>query len=60
MAITCDDYPTLLELMSHDKKNTAGRVNFTLLADVGDLRLNQTATRQQIEAALDFYRDGIG
>ena len=60
MTITCDDYPTLLELMSHDKKNTAGRVNFTLLADVGDLRLNQTATRQQIEAALDFYRDGIG
>jgi len=58
MAITCDDYPVLLELMTHDKKNTAGAINFTLLADIGDVRINQTATRQEIEEALDFYREG--
>ena len=58
MTITCDDYPTLLELMTHDKKNTAGQINFTLLSNVGELMLNQTATKQEIEEALDFYREG--
>ena len=58
MAITCDDYPVLIELMTHDKKNTAGTINFTLLGNIGDLRLNQTATREEIVEALDFYREG--
>jgi 3-dehydroquinate synthase len=58
MAITCDDYPTLLELMTHDKKNVAGQINFTLLSDVGELALNQTATEDEIKEALDFYREG--
>ena len=58
MPITCDDYPALLQLMTHDKKNTAGRINFTLLSDVGRLCLDQTATKQEIEEALDFYREG--
>jgi 3-dehydroquinate synthase len=58
MAITCDDYPVLLELMTHDKKNTAGVINFTLLGGVGDIRINQTATQQEIYEALDFYREG--
>lgn len=57
LPITCDDYPTLLELMTHDKKNTAGQINFTLLGDVGDIRINQTATAKEIEEALDFYRE---
>ena len=59
MAITCDDYPTLLQLMTHDKKNTGSNINFTLLHDVGDLALNQTATKEEIEEALDFYREGL-
>ena len=58
MSITCDDYPELLELMTHDKKNTAGVINFSLLSDIGELRLNQTATNGEIEEALDFYREG--
>ena len=57
--ITCDDYPALLELMTHDKKNTAGTINFTLLADIGDIRINQTATEEEIKEALDFYREGF-
>jgi 3-dehydroquinate synthase len=58
MAITCDDYPTLLRLMTHDKKNIAGEINFTLLGDIGDIRINQTATEDEIKEALDFYREG--
>lgn len=58
LPITCDDYPELLELMTHDKKNTAGVVNFTLLGGIGDIRVNQTATVKEMEEALDFLREG--
>ena len=58
MPVTCDDYPTLLELMTHDKKNVAGTINFTLLGGIGDIRINQTATKEEICEALDFYREG--
>ena len=57
MAITCDDYPQLIELMHHDKKNQGADINFTLLGDVGDIRINQTATEEEIKEALDFYRE---
>jgi 3-dehydroquinate synthase len=58
LPITCDDYPELLELMTHDKKNTAGTINFTLLGGIGDIRINQTATKEEIQEALDFFREG--
>lgn len=54
---TCDDYPELLELMRHDKKNTSGIINFTLLGGIGDIHINQTATKEEIEEALDFLRE---
>ncbi len=57
MTITCDDYPDLFELMTHDKKNTSGIINFTLLGGIGDIRINQTATKEEIFEALDFYRE---
>ena len=58
MPITCDDYPILLELMTHDKKNIGNSINFTLLGAIGDIRINQTATKEEIEEALGFYREG--
>jgi len=57
MDITCDDYPTLLELMTHDKKNVAGVINFTLLGGIGDILINQTVTKDDIYEALDFFRE---
>ena len=57
MQITCDDYPTLLELMTHDKKNVGTTINFTLLGGLGDIRINQSATQEEIYEALDFYRE---
>ena len=57
MTITCDDYPHLLELMHHDKKNTGSDINFTLLGGISDIRINQTASEEEIKEALDFYRE---
>ena len=57
MKITCDDYPHLIELMHHDKKNQGNSINFTLLGGIGDIRINQTATEEEIKDALDFYRE---
>ena len=57
MTITCDDYPRLLELMHHDKKNVGSAINFTRLGNIGDIRINQTATEEEIKEALDFYRE---
>ncbi len=55
--ISCKEYDTLYDLMTHDKKNTSGVINFTLLGDVGDIRINQTATKEEIMDALDFFRE---
>ena len=44
--------------MKHDKKNEAGIINFTLLADIGDIRINQQATKEEIFESLDFLREG--
>ncbi len=59
MDFSCDDYPQLIELMTHDKKNTSGTINFTLLGNIGDIRINRTASRDEIYEALDFYREGL-
>lgn len=57
----CDDYDILFDYMKHDKKNeTADRVNFTFLSDVGQIRINQTAGREDIFEAIDFLRESVG
>jgi 3-dehydroquinate synthase len=58
--ISCKDYPALYEAMTHDKKNENANINFTLLSGIGDLKLDQTADRAQIEEMLDFYCDAMG
>ncbi|MDR3219959.1 MAG: 3-dehydroquinate synthase [Dysgonamonadaceae bacterium] len=56
-AYGCNQYPRLYELMQHDKKNEAGLINFTLMKAVGEIAINQTANRAEIEETLDFYCD---
>lgn len=59
-AFDCKDYERLYGLMKHDKKNTAGVINFTLLKDIGAIALNQTADKETIFQAFDFFRETMG
>ena len=56
--ISCKDYEALLDRMRHDKKNVGKQVNFTLLSDIGQLCLDETASDELIKEALDFIREG--
>jgi len=53
----CQQYETLFELMTHDKKNESKEINFTLLGDIGDIRINQTATKEEIFECFDWFRE---
>ena len=39
------------------RQNTGSDINFTLLGGIGDIRINQTASEEEIKEALDFYRE---
>ena len=56
----CKQYERLYELMKHDKKNNGGIINFTLLREIGDICLNQTADKESIFELFDFYRECMG
>lgn len=57
-AFTCKDYEELYALMRHDKKNVGTDIIFTLLGGIGDIRINRTATKEEIFEMLDFVREG--
>lgn len=57
---TCKHYDRLMELMMHDKKNESGIINFTLMGEIGDIRINQQASKELIYEALDFFADSFG
>ena len=43
--------------MRHDKKNVGTDIIFTLLGGIGDIRINRTATKEEIFEMLDFVRE---
>lgn len=55
---SCDGYETLYALMLHDKKNVGGHINFTLLSDVGQVRLDCRAEKAVLFEMFDFFREG--
>lgn len=58
---SCDQYEALYELMKHDKKNESFDViNFTLLHDIGNIALDQTASKEDIFESIDFLRESLG
>ena len=58
LAFSCKHYEQFYQLMRHDKKNaSADEINFTLLSEIGEVKINQTATKEEIFEALDFYSE---
>jgi 3-dehydroquinate synthase len=53
----CKDYEQLYEFMLHDKKNSDGIINFTLLHDIGEIEINQQADKDSIFEMMDFCRE---
>ncbi len=49
----CNDYEELIQLMLHDKKNDGKGINFTLLDAVGEVAIDQIASKEEILEALD-------
>ncbi len=47
-----NDFDVLYELMTHDKKNEAGRINFTLISKIGQIEINQNCAEDLIYEAL--------
>ena len=56
-AFTQKDYDTLYQYMIHDKKNVGDTINFTLLSDIGEIEINQTADRGMIEEGLGYINN---
>lgn len=54
----CDDYPELLSLMSHDKKNLCdSKIRFVLLNRPGEAQYDIAVEESDIKSALDITRD---
>jgi 3-dehydroquinate synthase len=56
-AIGENDFERLFDLMTHDKKNESGRINFTLLAEPGKMKINQNCDKELIFEALNHYKN---
>ncbi len=50
-----ESYATILDYMKNDKKNESGRINFSLLRQIGDCTYNVFLDEDQIIESLDFY-----
>jgi 3-dehydroquinate synthase len=50
-------FEALFELMTHDKKNESGRINFTLLPETGKIAIDQHCEKALIFEALNYYRN---
>lgn len=48
-------YPELLEIMKNDKKNTAGKISFSLLSKIGKCGFDVFCTEDEIFESLDYY-----
>ncbi|MEQ6124078.1 3-dehydroquinate synthase [Pseudotenacibaculum sp. MALMAid0570] len=55
ITIEKDDYPHILSLLKHDKKNVGGNVNFVLLNDFEDFQLDCIVPEELMIESLDYY-----
>ena len=46
--------------MTHDKKNDNGFINFSLINNLGDIELNRSSIKEEIDIMFDIFRDLMG
>ena len=54
-ALLTDDFTGIMELLKHDKKNVNGQVNFVLLKDFEDYKLDCKVQEDLIIDSMEFY-----
>ena len=50
-----DDFSSILDLLKHDKKNVNGQVNFVLLNDFEDFKIDCKVPEELIIESMEFY-----
>lgn len=50
-----DDFSSILDLLKHDKKNVNGQVNFVLLNDYEDFKIDCKVSEDLIIESMEFY-----
>ena len=55
IALLTDDFTGIMELLKHDKKNVNGQVNFVLLKDFEDYKLDCKVQEDLIIDSMEFY-----
>mgnify|MGYP005989845527 CR=1 FL=1 len=50
-----EDFPSIMDLLKHDKKNVNGQVNFVLLNDYENCKLDCKVSEELIIESLEFY-----
>jgi 3-dehydroquinate synthase len=54
-----DNFEAYIDLMIHDKKNSAGKISFSLLSKIGTCKWDQFCNREQILSALKYYNKTV-
>lgn len=52
-----EDFSAIMELLKHDKKNVNGQVNFVLLNDYEDYKLDCIVSEKLIVESMEFYNN---
>ncbi len=50
-------YSELISIMKEDKKNESGKINFSLLSEIGNGVANQNCSEELISHSMDFYNN---
>lgn len=57
LPINCHDTDTLVDIMTHDKKNSDGKITFILLNAIGSPVVSSDTPEGDIRAAIDIFMD---
>jgi 3-dehydroquinate synthase len=56
ITISSEDQKAIVDLLRHDKKNKAGRINFVLLKAIGQPDIDVEVPQELFAKAFEFYQ----